>query len=154
IEKVKVESVRKAAPAGRHAHSFLAALRGRFPSGERSYKVTVLLHQKADYNEPTVLGFRLDGGDGYQIRLPIHPQDQILELDDPPARIETLPHNRVRVEVLLPCKPTQIAVDPDQVLVDRDPSNNYWKLPFRLRITPLYTLIEETDVTNDYDRWN
>ena len=27
-------------------------------------KVTVLLHQKADYNEQTVLGFCLDGGDG------------------------------------------------------------------------------------------
>src|SRR5437879_5501936 len=29
-------------------------------------RVTVLLRQKADYDEPTVLGFCLDGGDGYQ----------------------------------------------------------------------------------------
>jgi hypothetical protein len=137
-----------------YTHSFLEALHGRSADRDRGYKVTVLLHQKADYNEPTVLGFCLDGGDGYQIRIPIHPQNQIVQLDDPPALIETLPDNRVRVEVLLGCKPTQIAVDPDQVLVDRDPSNNYWNPPWRVRITPFYTLIEETDVTTAYDRWN
>src|SRR5262249_36246468 len=60
----------------------------------------------------------------------------------------------VRVEVTLPCKPTQIAVDPDQVLVDRDPANNYWKPRIHWRFTPLYTPLEETDVTTDYDRWN
>jgi hypothetical protein len=154
IEKVKVEPVRHNAPAAHHATSFLAAIHGQPPARERAYNVTVLLHQKADYNEPTVLGFCLDGGDGYQIRIPIHPQDAVVELDDPPTRMETLPENRVRVEILLPCKPTQIAVDPDQILVDRDPSNNFWKPPVRLRVTPFYTLIEETDITTAYDRWN
>jgi hypothetical protein len=75
-------------------------------------------------------------------------------LDDPPTVIETLPQNRVRVEILLPCKPTQITVDPDQILVDRDPSNNFWKQPYRIRFSPFYTMIEETDVTTAYDRWN
>jgi hypothetical protein len=118
------------------------------------YKVTVLLHQKAEYNEQTVLGFSLDGSDKYQVRVPILPQAGVVEIDDPPARIETLPHNRVRVEVVLPCKPTQIAVDPDQVLLDREPANNYWKQRIRWRWTPLYTQLEETDLTTAYDRWN
>jgi hypothetical protein len=60
----------------------------------------------------------------------------------------------VRVEILLPCKPTQIAVDPDQILVDRNPSNNFWKPPIRFRLSPCYTMIEENDITTAYDRWN
>ena len=62
--------------------------------------------------------------------------------------------NTIRVEVLLPDEPTQVAVDPDQVLIDRDPSNNYWKPPVRIRFSPVYTFLEETDLTNNYDRWN
>jgi hypothetical protein len=127
-------------------------------------KVTVLLHQKADYNEDTVLGICLDDGkthpkcnvEGcpYQVRIPILPAAGVVELDDPPTRIEALAENRVRVEVELPCRPTQITVDPDQILPDCDPSNNYWKPPIRYRIAPLYTFLEETDLTNAYDRWN
>jgi hypothetical protein len=127
-------------------------------------KVTILLHQKAEYNEETVCGICLDDGlehrkcrvvgCPYQIRLPVLPRGGVIELDDPPARIEPLPDNRVRIEVELPCRPTQITVDPDQVLVDKDPSNNYWKPPIRWRIAPLYTFLEETDLTNAYDRWN
>jgi hypothetical protein len=58
------------------------------------------------------------------------------------------------VDAVLPAVPTQVAVDPDQVLVDKDPSNNFWKRPVRWRLTPLYTFLEETDLTNAYDRWN
>jgi hypothetical protein len=58
------------------------------------------------------------------------------------------------VEVLLPCRPVQILVDPDQVLLDRNPSNNSWKSRASFRVSPLYTFLEETDLTNAYDRWN
>ncbi|HEV3260265.1 MAG TPA: M1 family aminopeptidase [Gemmataceae bacterium] len=124
------------------------------PRSSHAYRVTVLLRQKAEYNEQTVLGICLDGGDGYQVRIPIMPEVASMDLDDPPAHVEMLPDNRVRVEVVLPCKPTQIAVDPDQVLVDRNPANNYWKRPVRWRFVPLYTQLEDTDLTTAYDRWN
>ncbi|OAI55192.1 hypothetical protein AYO44_00325 [Planctomycetaceae bacterium SCGC AG-212-F19] len=118
-------------------------------------RTTVLLHQKAECNEPTVLGICMkEDGCSYQIRIPIVPNCGHMQLDDPQAEITTLPGNRVRVEVLLPGEPKQIAVDPDQVLVDRDPSNNYWKCWHHWRLTPLYTFLDETDLTNDYDKWN
>ena len=60
----------------------------------------------------------------------------------------------VRVEIMLPSEPTQISVDPDHVLLDSNPTNNHWKPEVRWRLTPLYTQLEETDVTNAYDRWN
>src|SRR5262249_36624437 len=39
-------------------------------------------------------------------------------------------------------------------LVDADPANNFWHPALRWRLTPLYTFLEETDLTNAYDRWN
>ncbi len=117
-------------------------------------KVTVIVRQKAEYNDPTVVGFCFDGGDSFRVRVPVIPEAGLIETSDPPGRMETLDKNRVKVEVELPAWPTQIAVDPDEVLVDRNPTNNYWKPRFRFRTTPVYTFLDETDLTNAYDRWN
>ncbi len=124
------------------------------PGAHRPCKVRVVLRQKGECNEPTVLGFNLTGGDGFEVRLPVIPQATRLELSDVGARSEALPGSRVAIEVRLPCRPVQIVVDPDQVLVDRDPSNNCWKSRSTFRFSPLYTFLDETDLTNAYDRWN
>jgi hypothetical protein len=115
---------------------------------------TIILKQKAEYNEPTTLGISLAKDDHYCIRLPIDPQAQRVELPEQGAVTEALPCNRVRVDVVLPCKPVQIAVDPDQIIVDKEPANNYWKKPIKYRVTPLYTALDETDITTAYDRLN
>ncbi len=116
--------------------------------------VTVTLRQKGEYTEPTVLGFALGKGEVYQVRVPIEPRAGVVEIDEAGARVETLSDHRVRVIVNLPRRPTQIAVDPDQVLPDREPGNNHWKPRVNVRFTPLYTFLDETDLTNYYDRWN
>jgi hypothetical protein len=121
------------------------------PPGTR---VEVVLHQKAAINEATVLGIGLPGHDGYPIRIPIVPQAGPWEQDDPPVRVEPQDDNRVLVEMVLPQEPSQIAVDPDQLLVDCNPANNFWKPPLRWRVTPVYSFLEETDLTAAYDRWN
>ena len=130
----------------------------------RPCKVTIFLHQKAEYNEQTVVGICLDDGQchakcnregcPYQVRIPIVPGAGVLEIDDPPTRVEPMPDNRWVVHMLLPCRPTQVTVDPDQIIPDKNPSNNYWKPPKRIRFAPIYTFLEETDLTNAYDRWN
>jgi hypothetical protein len=134
----------------------LGALRGDPPPDPQPQRchVTVTLRQKGEYSEATVLGFAMDGNDNYQVRVPIMPQVPDLQLDNPSAHVEVLPDNRVRVEIELPYEPTQITVDPDAVLLDRDPTNNNWKPRVRWRITPLYTQLDEVDLTNAYDRWN
>ncbi|MGH7223817.1 MAG: M1 family aminopeptidase, partial [Gemmataceae bacterium] len=155
VEKVSVQAL----PRGpRHRppliyRRYAAAVKSWFRP-KNPCKVTVIVRQKADYNDPTVVGFCLDGGEGYQVRVPVVPEAGLIETTDPPGRIETLENNRVQIEVELPCWPTQIAVDPDQILVDRNPVNNYWKPRLRLRTTPVYTFLDETDLTNAYDRWN
>jgi hypothetical protein len=117
-------------------------------------KVTVLLHQKAEYTEQTVMGISLDESKTFPIRIPILPHADIVKLDNPPATVVPLGDNRFQVEVFLPCRPTQIAVDPDHVLVDKNPANNLWKPEVCFRFTPFYTLLDETDLTTAYDRWN
>src|SRR5262249_16176951 len=149
LEKVHIEQ-----NSARPADAACVPGCARPQAAENSCRVTVLLRQKAEINEPTVLGFCLDGSDGYQVRIPIQPGAPLLELNDPPARIECLADNCVRVEVLLPCPPTQVAVDPDGVLLDSNPTNNTWKPRIRWRFSPVYTQIEETDLTNSHDRWN
>ncbi len=155
VEDVKIQSTASERPHlprmvyGRYTSAMKSWFRPKNPC-----KVTVIVKQKADYNDPTVLGFRLDDGEGYQIRIPIVPETGLVETTDPPGRVETLADNRVRVEVELSNWPTQITVDPDEILVDRNPANNYWKPSFRVRATPLYTFLDETDLTNAYDRWN
>jgi hypothetical protein len=155
IEKVSVQAL----PSGRRRHPSL--IYRRFSAAAASWfrpktpcKVTVIVKQKAEYNDPTVVGFCLDGGEGYQVRIPVVPEAGLVQTHDPPARVETLEKNRVKIEVELPNWPTQIAVDPDDVLVDRNPVNNYWKPRFRVRIAPLYTFLDETELTNAWDRWN
>jgi hypothetical protein len=122
--------------------------------GKGPCQVTVLLHQKGEVTEQTVLGIALDKEDGYELRIPILPETGRLELADLGAVVEELPDQRMRVEVTLPRKPRQITVDPDQILVDKNPANNYWKAPVRYRFAPVYTFLEETDLTNAHDRWN
>src|SRR5262249_29175047 len=105
-------------------------------------------------NEQTVLGVALNKEDAYELRIPVLPGAGRVELPEVGAVVEALSDNRVLVEVALPCEPKQIAVDPDQVLVDSDPANNFWKRPVRCRVTPLYTFLDETDLTCAHDRWN
>ncbi len=126
-----------------------------FLKRQPEYTVTVLLRQQAQIDEPTVVGFQFAAGDDFPVRVPVVP-GQFAPGDSPGAnwRSEPLPDHRVRVTVELPQKPVQVAVDPDQVLEDADPANNYWKARERWRWTPLYTQLEEADVMNDYDRWN
>jgi hypothetical protein len=119
-----------------------------------AYQATIFLKQKAEVNEQTVLGICLDATDNCQVRLPIVPGAPPIRVEDPPATIQCLADNVVRVDVTLPSKPTQIMVDPDQILVDKNPDNNRWKRRVRCRVTPLYTLLDDTDLTNSYDRWN
>lgn len=119
-----------------------------------TYKATILLKQKGKFSEQTTLGIAFGKKDCYPLRIPIIPQLPELELPEEHGRVVVLPDNRVQVDLLLSCKPSQITVDPDQILVDKHPTNNFWKKPVRVRFTPLYTFLEETDLTNSFDRWN
>jgi hypothetical protein len=120
--------------------------------------VTVWLEQRGECTEDTNLGIALPGYEGYPLRIQILTGADSYEQEEGHARVCITDRNgakcHVRVDLDLPDEPEQIAVDPDQVLVDREPSNNLWKRQVRYRFTPIYTFLEETDLTCSYDRWN
>lgn len=115
--------------------------------------VELQLQQTKQIDEPTVLGVRYEGGDGYALRIPIVPGGGPLNLTDPPAHVEQVSEHVFRVTMDLSQAPQQISVDPDQVLPDADPINNHWHTPYRWRLTPLYTQVDDSGIVNDYDRW-
>ncbi len=124
-------------------------------------RVTVYLKQQGEFNEPTTLGIRLQSGKDYQLRIPIHPDAPILQMEEFQTKVECTqevgPGKQtacVKVELYLQCDPLQITVDPDNVLLDSVPTNNRWKREINWRLTPLYTQLDELDVTNAHDRWN
>jgi hypothetical protein len=128
---------------------------GAFEEGDRpAYKATVIVRQKAEHDEPTTIGFSFDDGTTFDLRVPVGPLTEAVEIEKPPGRIEPLGDHRFKVEVMLPAEPVQVAVDPDQVLPDREPANNYWKPRVKWRVTPLYTFLDETSFTTAYDRLN
>ena len=134
VEKVRLEEWSQAkarwqarVASLRRRRRFSSLREGGAAGAATAVCATVLLRQKGDYTEQTVVGFSLDGSENYQVRIPVMPEVPVLQLEDPSARVEMLPDNCVRVVVELPCEPTQVTVDPDQVLLDRRPTNNSWK---------------------------
>ena len=125
-------------------------------------RTTILLRQKGELTEPTTLGLRFPGQEGYPIRLPIGPGPTQVRMPIPssdglPNRetdvtIEPTPDGAIRVSFLSTVAPEQVTVDPDNVLLDANPINNSWKTSVRVRGTPLYSMLDETDVTSDYNR--
>jgi hypothetical protein len=113
--------------------------------------VEVVVSQHREFDEPTVVGFQLADGDGFPIRVPVGGG---VARSENGTSVEPLGGGKYRVRVTLPSEPTQVTVDPDRVLLDANLGDNSWKPPMNARLVPLYTLLNETDLTNDYDRWN
>jgi hypothetical protein len=127
-------------------------------------RVRVWVEQRGDTNEPTVLGFRLANQKGYQIRVPVADLAEPAQYEEVSATVYpeedassgllAKKAKSYKVEITLPGEPAQISIDPDQVLLDSNAVNNHWRPEVRIRATPLYTQLDEVDVTNAYDRWN
>lgn len=115
------------------------------------YSATVVVKQSREFTEPTVVAF---ASGNQTIRIPVGPFNEETKFEEFNARVVPLGDNRWRVEVELPFEPEQITVDPDGVLLDANPGNNAWKTAPRARLTPLFTTLDETNLTTDYDRWN
>jgi hypothetical protein len=119
---------------------------------EGPQRVSVTLRQQGDVSVPTVVGIAFDKQETYELRVPLLPQADRLDLPDLPGTLTRLDANRYRLELVLPRRPSQISVDPDKVTLDRDPLNNHWHKLLNPHLTPAYTFLEETSLTTDYDR--
>jgi hypothetical protein len=113
--------------------------------------VSVVVKQSREFTEPTEVEF---SHNERSVRVPIGPFAQPMRFDEVSATVTPLGGTSWRVDVELPFEPEQVTIDPDHVLLDANPGNNRWiNLP-KFRATPLYTMIDETGLTTDYDRLN
>jgi hypothetical protein len=141
----------------------------RWRKAKQQVNVTVDLIEQGGFPEPTVLGVKFGNDQEYTLRLPIDPSTGVIDLPEHNAKIEcesvgfvnlpdsvrlTQANTHVRITFTAPCAPTQITVDPDHVILDACPDNNNWVPECRWRFSPIYTQLDELDVTNSYDRWN
>jgi hypothetical protein len=124
------------------------------PYSRALYRATVTVRQSREFTEPTVLAFTRGEPGGPNVYVPIGPFTKPERIEQAGATVTPLDDERWRVDVDLPFVPEQVTVDPDRVLLDANPGNNHWKPSARFRVTPLYTMLDENDMTCDYDRWN
>ncbi len=124
------------------------------PVEGQGYRVEIIAKQRGEYDEPTTMGFRFAGEPGFPIRIPLPPTGQTLKLPEYEATVEPDGPNRSRITITLPRKPVDVVIDPDRVLLDANPGDNSWDRTPNLTFTPLYTFLNETDLTADWDRWN
>lgn len=136
----------------------------RLPLKPGPVEVAVDLIEQEGFPEPTLLGIQMTSEkDRFDLRIPIDPSVPVAEFPDIKGRIESTvvdghkpgtKRYRVRAVFTLPCVPKQMVVDPDKVLIDCRLENNAWVPHINWRPTPLYTMLDEVDVTNTYDRWS
>jgi hypothetical protein len=111
--------------------------------------------QLGEFTEPTYLGFKFKKDGPYDLRIPVRPGEPAPLGTTVPVQYETGADGKsMTITVDLPKEPTQISIDPDHTLLDRNPANNHWKMENEIKITPLLTPLDETDITTSYDRWN
>ena len=116
-------------------------------------RVRIRLHREGNREAKTTLAVRMDEEGKETIRVPIH--TDLPKYTDPTTGAEVeVDGDDVIVELALKRSPMQVVVDPDKIQIDPQPGNNYWRKPLRLRFTPVYTLLEEMDLTNNHDRLN
>jgi hypothetical protein len=129
-------------------------LLGMFCNRAEPQQARIVLRQRGTCEDATVLGFCF--GDQQEMwRIPIDPCRPELVLPEcGGAQVHADGEGQVIVDITLPCRPTQITIDPDRVLLHKNPANNNWKPECNFRFTPVFTQLEEADVTNAYDRWN
>ena len=118
-------------------------------------RVEVTVSQVREYDEATVVGFQFADGDGFPVRVPVGGGPAAGRGGAAGADAEVVRRgDKTVIRVTLPRTPTQVTVDPDRVLLDADPGNNSWKPGVNVRAVPFYSFLYDTDLTNDYDRWN
>lgn len=131
----------------------------------RKKKTSAVVRQTGEYEEPTTVGFQLASGADGLIRIPVggFTESRSFTLPQPEGQSERaaidvsvtpLGGGRYRIETLAPALASQVTVDPDRILLDANPANNVWKPEPKVAVAPFHSMLNETDLTTDYDRWN
>lgn len=131
--------------------------------GAGGKKTVAIVRQAGEYEEPTNVGLQVSDDANAMIRVPVggFTEPRSFTLPSPAginqsAEVVVTPlgEGRFRIETEYAVAPKQVTVDPDRVLLDKNPANNVWKPEPKFGVSPFYSMLNETDLTTDYDKWN
>lgn len=120
------------------------------PTGTKPVRIVV--RQRRELTEPTLVAIAFRDGSG--CRVPVGWTTEPVQVPDCQATVNYLGENRWQIDITASSPPTQVTIDPERVLLDAEPANNVWKPHPHIRYTPIYTILDETNLTADYDRLN
>jgi hypothetical protein len=136
---------------------------GGAPKTGNAKRTIVIVRQAGEYEEPTTVGFQLSVDPTALLRVPVggFAEPRSFTLPSPlgpnltaDVTVTPLGGGLYRIETDYAVAPRQVTVDPDKVLLDANPADNVWKPEPRVEVVPFYSLLNQTDLTADYDKWN
>lgn len=145
--KIESSSIIREATQSR-TDTFLAT----HPTGQA--RVLVRVRQVGEIPEPTHIGFQRKDGSWLPERILIVPGMPENQNHTNATQMTSLPDGSIEIVAHVDAAVDRVVIDPDRVLLDSNPGNNVSKSWPRWSFTPVYTMLNETDLTNDYDRWN
>ena len=116
------------------------------------FQTRATFRQTEDINEPIDVAFRFGHSDGVGRQRVVRLDDEFESLQDEAIRIERPSNREWTVTVTSSQKPKQITVDPDGWIIDSNPHNNRWKPDVDFRFSPVYTPLDEADLTQPWQK--
>lgn len=115
---------------------------------DRGYQTQARVSQVGPISETVEVGFEFkDGSSPFRMATLTEneqPQDGV--------RVQKMADNDWLVTIVSDEKPTQVTVDPDHYVIDSNPYNNSWKSELGVRISPVYTPIDEATMMQPWQQ--
>ena len=119
---------------------------------QSQYHTVVTISQQAEIAEPVDVVCKTSGAESPIVR--VQP-DAAIDLNVNPQMIpvvDELPDNRWRITFITDDEPEQVEIDPGQMILAGNLNNNRWKVDPLIRLSPLFTPLDESTIVNPIDR--
>lgn len=113
------------------------------------YATTITIRQRQEIFEPVDLGVRLEDEDGFPHRYRINPQETVSSAE---YSLQQTSPTTWEVTIRSKQRPIQIELDPGRHLAETEWKNNRWKAEPAIRLTPLFTPLDEIPLVHPLDR--
>ncbi|MBW3596787.1 MAG: hypothetical protein KY475_05865, partial [Planctomycetes bacterium] len=114
------------------------------------YRTTVKVTQREKIAEPVEISWMADEHGPVEGRVMLEPEADDYAVGD--AAVSRTGEHEWTVAFHSPSRPKQIAIDPDYWVLDGELHNNRWRKTPEVRLTPLYTPLDETPLMQPLDR--
>lgn len=115
-----------------------------------AYETHAEVHQIREINEPVTVGIWTEHCDGPYKQIALLPDADSYQMDG--ISVKKTGEHSWDITFASTKRPCQIIVDPEQHVLDANLANNRWKREPRVRLTPIYTPLDEVGIVQPLDR--